>query len=253
MHFVKHCAAFFTAPLMLALFLAMAAAAFRLRGRRRLSAALFILAAVTAYASSTGVIGDSLLGPLERQYPPLREDQPLPPVNWIVVLGSGYAPRAGISVTAALDPDGLARIVEGVRLARKYPGMRLLVSGGAPAGGAPPPAHGYAELARDLGIEDSSLLVSDKPLDTGEEAHAVAELLGNQPFLLVTSAYHMPRAMRQMRRAGARALPVPAEQLVIPAPGINWRKLLPNSAGLGKTERAFHEYLGLLAMAAGVN
>jgi uncharacterized SAM-binding protein YcdF (DUF218 family) len=252
MHFLKQCAALFTAPLMLALLLAIAAAALRLRGRRRLSAALFILAAATAYASSTAVIGDSLLGPLERQYPPLREDQSLPPVKWIVVLGSGYSPRAGISVTAALDPDGLARIVEGVRLARKYPGVRLLVSGGAPAGRAPP-AHGYAELARDLGIEDSSLVVSDKPLDTGEEARAVAELLGNQPFLLVTSAYHMPRAMRQMRRAGARALPVPAQQLVNPVPGIDWLKLLPNSAGLRKTERAFHEYLGLLAMAVGVN
>jgi uncharacterized SAM-binding protein YcdF (DUF218 family) len=252
MHFVKQYAALFTAPLMLALLLTMAAAAFRLRGRRRLSAALFVLAAATAYACSTAVIGDSLLGPLEGEYPPLREDQSLAAVKWIVVLGSGYSPRAGISVTAALDPDGLARIVEGVRLARKYPGMRLLVSGGAPAGRAPP-AHGYAELARDLGIEDSSVVVSDQPLDTGEEARAVAKLLGDQPFLLVTSAYHMPRAMRQMGRAGARAFPVPAEQLVNPAPGVDWSKLLPNSAGLRKTERAFHEYLGLLAMAVGVN
>jgi uncharacterized SAM-binding protein YcdF (DUF218 family) len=252
MHFLKHCVALFTAPLMLALMSAMAAAAFRLRGHRRASAALVALAIAIAYAGSTAVIGDSLLGPLEREYPPLREDQTLPAVKWIVVLGSDYSPRAGISVTAALDSDALARIVEGVRLARKYPGMKLLVSGGAPAGRIPP-ARGYAELARDLGIEDSSLLVSDKPLDTGEEARAVAALLGNQPFLLVTSAYHMPRAMRQMRRAGARAFAAPAQQLVNPAPGIDWRVLLPNSAGLRKTERAIHEYLGFLAMAAGIN
>jgi uncharacterized SAM-binding protein YcdF (DUF218 family) len=252
MHLVKHCVALFSAPLVVALLLAIAAAAFRLGGRRRSSTALFVLAAVTAYTSSTAVVGNGLLGPLEREYPPFREDQSLPTVKWIVVLGGDYAPRAGISVTAALDPDGLVRIVEGVRLARKYPGMRLLVSGGAPAGRAAP-AQGYAELARDLGIEDSSLLLSDKPLDTGEEARAVAQLLGDQPFLLVTSAYHMPRAMRQMRRAGVRALPVPAEQLVNPAPGIDWRELLPNSGGLRKTERAFHEYLGLLAMTVGIN
>src|SRR5580704_6400894 len=114
MHIVKHLAAFFTAPLMLALWLTAAAAAFRLGGRRRLSTGLFILAAATAYASSTGIVGDSLVGPLERQYPALREDQSFPGVNWIVVLGSDYSPRAGIPVTAALDPDGLARIVEGV-------------------------------------------------------------------------------------------------------------------------------------------
>jgi uncharacterized SAM-binding protein YcdF (DUF218 family) len=84
-------------------------------------------------------------------------------------------------------------------------------------------------------------------------ARAQKTIGGAPPFLLVTSAYHMPRAMRQMRRAGARAFPAPAEQLVNPAPGIDWRKLLPNSAGLGKTKRAFHEYLGLLAMAVGIN
>jgi uncharacterized SAM-binding protein YcdF (DUF218 family) len=252
MHIVKHLVAFLSAPLMLAVWLAAAATAFRLGGRKRLSTALFILAAATAYASSTGVVGDSLLGPLERQYPALRDDQSFPGVNWIVVLGSDYSPRAGIPVTAALDPDGLARIVEGLRLAHKYSGMRLLVSGGAPAGLAPP-AHGYAELARDLGIEDSSLMVSDQPLDTGEEARAVVKLLGSQPFLLVTSAYHMPRAMRQMRRAGAAAIPAPGQQLVKSETSVDWGKLLPGSAGLRKTERAFHEYLGLLAMRVGIN
>ena len=78
-------------------------------------------------------------------------------------------------------------------------------------------------------------------------------LLGSQPFLLVTSAYHMPRAMRQMRRAGAAAIPAPGQQLVRVKTGIEWGKLIPGSAGLGKTERAFHEYLGLLAMTFGSN
>jgi len=238
---------------MLALLAAIAAAAFRLCGRRRISTAFLILAAAIAYAGSTVLIGDSLLGPLEREYPPLPENQPLPAVKSIVVLGSDYSPHVGISVTAALDSDGFTRIVEGVRLARKYSsGVRLLVSGGAPAGHAPP-AQGYADLAHDLGIESSSLVVSDQPQDTGAEAHAVVKLLGNQPFLLVTSAYHMPRAMRQMRLAGARPIPAPAGQLVNSSPRVNWRGLLPNSAGLHKTERALHEYLGLLAMAVGVN
>jgi uncharacterized SAM-binding protein YcdF (DUF218 family) len=252
MHVAKHLVALFTAPLMLALLLTAAGAAFRLGGRRRVSTALFILAAATAYASSTTAVGDSLLGPLEREYPALRDDQSFPGVQWIVVLGSDYSPRPGIPVTAALDPDGLARIVEGLRLAHKYPGMRLYVSGGEPTGRAPP-ARGYAELARALGVEDSSLMVSDKPLDTGEEARAVVRLLGSQPFLLVTSAYHMPRAMRQMRLAGAAAIPAPGQQLVRSETGIEWGKLVPGSGGLRKTERAFHEYLGLLAMTVGVN
>jgi uncharacterized SAM-binding protein YcdF (DUF218 family) len=151
-------------------------------------------------------------------------------------------------VTAALNPDGLARVVEGVRIARRLHEARLIVSGGAPPG-LVPAATGYAELARGLGIANKSLIISDRPLDTAAEARAVAKLLGNAPFILVTSAYHMPRAMRLMRRAGANPIPAPTGQRAAAA-GSLWFGWLPSSSGLAGTERAIHEYLGLASIAA---
>ena len=236
----------------MALLIAIVSAVFRMRGRRRIAKALFLMAGAIAYFGSTLLVGDCLLGPLERRYAAVPEGQSLPNASWIVVLGSDYLPRNDVPVTAALDADGLVRIVEGVRLAREYPAVRLLVSGGARPGSVPP-AQGYAELARGLGVDPASIVILDKALDTGSEAREVVKLLGSAPFLLVTSAYHMPRAMRLMQDAGARPIPAPTGQLTKASARMDWRRLLPSSAGLRETERALHEYLGFLAMALGIN
>jgi uncharacterized SAM-binding protein YcdF (DUF218 family) len=249
MSYLKECVGVLTTPLMLALLVAVAAGVVAWRGRRRRAVALLAASLVVVYVASAGIMGNWLLGPLEARYPPLQ-DQAARQVRWIVVLGSSFAPHDGIPVTAALDQDALVRIVEGVRLRRLNPAAKLLVSGGA-AGGTSGTAQGYAELARDLGIEQDSLAVSDQALDTNQEARDVVKLVGGEPFILVTSAYHMPRAMQLMRRAGARPIAAPTGQLV--TNGFHWRCLLPSSAGLGKSERAIHEYLGFMAMAIGVN
>jgi uncharacterized SAM-binding protein YcdF (DUF218 family) len=250
MHLIKQLVGEFAKPLFIAAMLCAIAGIYRFRGRWGTAAWLFTSAAVTVYLGATALVGNALLEPLERQYSPLR-DASLPAVGYVVVLGGGYEPRDSIPVTAALDPDGLARIVEGVRLKRRLGAVRLVVSGGARPGKAPS-AIGYAMLARDLGVDDASLVVLDDSLDTAAEARSVAALIGKAPFVLVTSAYHMPRAMRLMERAGARAVPAPTGQLANDS-AKGWRGLIPTSGGLRNTERALHEYLGLTAQAAGVD
>lgn len=242
----------FATPLVIALLLAVAAALCRAIGRRRAATWLLGCAAALAYLSALAPVGQALLAPLENQYPPLAADAALQGIGNIVVLGSGYMPRDAIPVTAALDADGLARIVEGLRLARRIPGVRLIVTGGATPGYTPG-ALGYAALARDFGVSDASLVVLQAPRDTGAEAVAVAALLGATPFVLVTSAYHMPRAVRLMRRAGAHPVPAATGQHAGAFPGRGWYRVLPTSAALHDTELALHEYLGLAALAVGIS
>jgi uncharacterized SAM-binding protein YcdF (DUF218 family) len=218
-----------------------------LRGRRRRAGAVLISAgALLAYLASTSLVGNCLLAPLERQYPTFEPTQSIG-VRDIVVLGSSYEPHDNNPVTGALDPDGLARIVEGVRLARSRPDSRLLVSGGAPRGFTPA-AMGYAQLAADLGIQRSAMIIMDHALDTDQEAREVTALLGHSPFILVTSAYHMPRAMLLMRRAGANPVAAPTGQILRAQQGNERFGLIPGSRGLRKTEAALHEYLGLAAI-----
>jgi len=239
-----------TSPVVVTLLLVTMAVIFHLSRRRVIARYLLVFAGVFGYCASTALVGHELLAPLETEYPPLREDSSLPGVGYVVVLGSGYDPHGNVPITAALDPDGLARVVEGIRLTRRLHAARLVVSGGAPPG-KDAPAIGYAVLARELGVPDESLTISSEPLDTSAEARAVAKLLGKAPFVLITSAYHMPRAMKLMRRAGTRPIPAPTGQRTGKAH--RWHELLPSTEGLGSTERAIHEYLGLAALATGLD
>lgn len=232
-------------PLTLVLLLASAGFLLRWLGRRRISLAAFVVAALVGYLSTTGLVAKALLRLLEQEYPPL--DPKLLPrdVSFIVVLGSAYHPRDDIPITASFDTEGLARIVEGVRLFQLYPQARLVVSGGAP-GGKSRPAHGYAAFARAFGVPARSLVILDRALDTAGEARDIAPLVGQEPFILVTSAHHLPRAMRLMKRSGLHAIPAAATQRTGP---FVWRELLPSATGLRATELAIHEYGGLAALA----
>ena len=252
MFFLAHFVGSLVSPLILALLMAVAAGACRIAGWRRSARWLVICAAATAYLGSLIPVGEALLVPLEGQYPPLAADVPLQDIGTIVVLGSGYTPRASVPVTAALDEDALVRIVEGLRLARRLPGVRLVVTGGAPLGDIPV-ALGYAQIARDFGTADASLVALQSPRDTAAEARAVAPLLGGAPFVLVTSAYHMPRAVRLMQRAGQHPIPAPTGQRVGAFPWRGFHRWLPTSAGLRDTELALHEYLGLAALTLGIS
>jgi len=251
MHPLKNFVHIWLSPLMIGFALAAVAALLRICRLKRASLALAALAASVVYLGSTALVGDALVRPLESAYPPLHADQAIIGVHFVAVLGSGYAPSDDIPVTAALDEDGLVRLIEGVRIQRLLGAGRLVVSGGAEAGHTPS-AYGYAKLAEGLGIDKAMMDVLDKPVDTNQEAHAIGTLIGNSRFVLVTSAYHMPRAMRLMLTAGLNPIPAPTGQSVgVPAVQ-GWSRLLPTSSGLRKTERALHEYAGLAGIDAGL-
>lgn len=250
MHVLKGFIHLWLSPLLPALAAAAVAVALYACGWRRTASALALAAMGTLYLGSTALVGDALLGPLEHQFPAFLPNGPLPGVHYVVVLGSGYSPAEGIPVTAAIDEDGLVRIVEGVRICRLLGDVRLVVSGGAPPSGTPS-ARGYAILAVQLGIDPATVDILDTALDTHDETREIVKLIGNGRFVAVTSAYHMRRAMRLMVQAGLNPIPAPTNQTVGISPIGGWRRFLPTSNALRKTERALHEYAGLISMAAG--
>ena len=234
-------------PLALAALLFIAALVFRGINRRRVAAMLAGFSVGVGYLGSTPLAGTLLLAPLESRFS-LPSDRELAGVQYVVVLGSSYRPLPGRSSTSALDEEGLRRVVEGVRLHRRLAGSTLIFSGGSPVGGDAP-ATGGARLALELGVDGRSILTLKAALDTREEARDIARMLGNQRFVLVTSAAHMPRAFEYLRRAGALPIAAPTGQRA--DGGIHWALLVPSSRGLRMTEIALHEYLGLLAQRFG--
>jgi len=233
-------------PLAISGLLALAGAWRLRRGHKRSGRVLIGAAVAICYLGATPLVGGLLIAPLENQYPAYQPSASTQ-VRYVVVLGSYYSPSDDLPITAALVNEGVVRITEGIRLYKQSNGVRLILSGGTPAGQVAS-ALGYQKMARELGVPESDLIVLDEPLDTGQEAQAIAATLGSEPFLLVTSASHMPRAMRLMARAGAHAMAVPTSQRAA-TQQLGWRLLVPGADGLQMSEQALHEYAGLLAMA----
>lgn len=240
------------APLTLALLLIAVGALLRWRRRGRTGLAFILTGAALAFLGSVRPVAEGLLIPLESSYVAIGNAASLSELpRHVVVLGSGYRPRAELPVTAALDSAGVVRLAEGVRLFRQLPGAMLVVSGGK-SGSSPSIAQGYAQAARALGVPAASIITLDDPLDTAQEVREIRKRLGSVPILLVTSASHMPRAMKLCARGGVNAIAAPTGHL---ARGDSWWRLsawLPSGREALKVELALHEYLGRLALIVGV-
>jgi uncharacterized SAM-binding protein YcdF (DUF218 family) len=94
--------------------------------------------------------------------------------------------------------------------------------------------------------------VFDRPLNTAAEGLAIAGVIEAERFVLVTSAFHMPRAMAEMHKRGLQPIPAPTAQRYDPTRPYRFMNFVPGGGALRRSEFAMHEYLGLLALRLGV-
>jgi uncharacterized SAM-binding protein YcdF (DUF218 family) len=194
-----------------------------------------------------------LLRPLERQYLPLNITTPsdtssggvTPSVKWIVVLGGGHTTDQEIPVTSQVSDESLVRLIEGVRLHNKIPGSKLILSGGK-VFDAISDAEVMGEIAMGIGVKQEDIVLESSSKDTEEQAQLIEPIVGNDEFILVTSAVHMPRSIALFRKLGMHPIPAPTGHLVKESQGINPLLFFPDAYGFSKVESAFHEYLGLV-------
>ncbi|MFO8065878.1 MAG: YdcF family protein [Spirochaetota bacterium] len=214
--------------------------------RGRTVGVFLLVVAGLLYGFSTSVVGELLIAPLERAYAPPETEE----ACWgdaIVVLGGGLRSASpGERGAPALTDESTGRLVYGVRLAREMP-LSLLYSGGNSAGGGDRPtgAEAAARVAESLGIEPDRLELEARSRTTWENAMYTAQDFDTNVPLLVTSAWHMPRAMYSFREHGMDPVPVPTLYRSDPARprAIDF---LPSAGGFETSSRALHEYIGLL-------
>ena len=100
-----------------------------------------------------------------------------------------------------------------------------------------------AAFARSLGVPADKLMAETNSRDTYGNADGVKAIVKDAPFLLVTSASHLPRAMIIFQALGMKPIPAPADiNININKP---FRGLLPSGRYLEEMEAVIHEYLGL--------
>ena len=163
-------------------------------------------------------------------------------IGWLALLLLSLQPIAD-RLLRPID-NSLPRLNEGIRLWRENPGSKLIFTGGVAKTNTVSTAEVGARVAQSLGVPREQIITLDLPKDTEEEAAAVKQAIGDAPFLLVTSASHLPRAMIFFQQEGLNPLPAPANQLAIDSPLNPWERAIPSPVWLMHSDRVGYETLG---------
>lgn len=197
---------------------------------------------------SNAAVSRLLIASLERGHKPLLDDGralvTFSDVKWIVVLGGGHAPHDRMPNTSQLSYRALPRVVEAVRLHRLLPQAKLITSG-ASFGAPKSDAAIMALAAQELGVPAGAIVLEEKSRDTKDQARYIRTMVGADRFILVTAAYHMPRAVALFRKQGLDPIPAPADFRGRASAAPAWRLPYPGEHALFCSRTAIREYLGL--------
>ncbi len=218
------------------------------RSRRAKRVGWVCLAAwLLLFITSTPWLPNRMIRGLEQQYHRIHEVDA--GVHWVVVLGGGVTENLKISASDALTASSLKRLFEGVRLYRALPEARLVLSGGSPRQRTPAysTAARYASLAEIMHVSAQQRMLAPESMNTADEALFSKQTLGDARFYLVTSALHMPRAMKLFEAEGLHPIPAPCNYLSVERERqALWLDSFPSVYYLVRFNAAWHEYLGLL-------
>ncbi len=211
---------------------------------------VLVLSIVLLAISAFSPLGNVLLYPLESRFPSWDASRGAP--DGIIVLGGPIDTDVSAARNTPVIRGAADRIVAGVALARKYPDARVIFSGGSPnlISNEAKEADYAAMIFDSLGVDPKRRLIIERQsrntLENAEFSKALANPKPGERWLLVTSAFHMPRAIGLFRKAGFPVEPYP----------VDWRtgdisslaSFTTNAPeGLLKTDFAVREWIGLIA------
>jgi uncharacterized SAM-binding protein YcdF (DUF218 family) len=215
------------------------------RAGRRLMAASLLTLVVAGFSP----LGNAFILPLEQRFPPWDASRGAP--DGIVVLGGAISPDVSAARGVTSLNEAAERMTVVADLARRYPAARIVFTGGSGNlifDGAAESDFAWP-LFESFGISRARVMLEGRSRNTVENARFSKELARPQPgerWLLVTSAFHMPRAIGVFRRQGFVVEAYPADWRTR-GPADFWLLFPTLSGGLSRIDAAVHEWAGLLA------
>ncbi|SDF21019.1 Uncharacterized SAM-binding protein YcdF, DUF218 family [Bosea robiniae] len=193
-------------------------------------------------------LGNWAIFPLEQRFPAFVDDGR--PITGIIVLSGALeltrsAARRQFAVNGAAE-----RLFAFMDLARRYPAARLVYSGGNSRIGSrlPPEAWTATEYLKTIGLPGDRLTIEPRSHNTWENARETRNLVRPSPgerWLLVTSAWHMPRAMGSFEQVGFRVIPYPVDFQTNGTRDLE-QPFTVVGQGLERLDLAAREWLGLI-------
>ncbi|WP_407154473.1 YdcF family protein [Bradyrhizobium sp. STM 3557] len=206
---------------------------------------LMLVAIVLLAVAGFTPFGNLVLAPLEDRFPAWDAAKGAP--DGIVVLGGPIDPDLSLVHGMPVTLGGADRLIQAAALARRYPNARVLFTGGSAnlISTNAKEADQAAELLVSLGVPKERLMLERQSRNTYENAVFSRAMVMPKPgerWLLVTSAYHMPRSVGLFRKAGFPVEPYPVDWRVN---GIFDFEMFAVQ-GLRRTDIAVREWVGLV-------
>jgi len=207
------------------------------------------LAMLLLVGASLPVTGSRLIGWLEAKYSALPIDE-AGPVDAIVVLGGILGPKAGPGYVTNWA-ESSERYDGGVALLRAGRARTLVFTGARLPWQKRTTLEGVdlRTIAIAQGVPGEKILVTREVSNTRDEARAVAELAkthGWKKVIVVTTAWHMPRAVLVFRHAGLEIIPFPVDFRSDGVRAVTFVDFLPKADSLQMTETALRECYGYI-------
>jgi uncharacterized SAM-binding protein YcdF (DUF218 family) len=243
--FLKYVTQLVTPPGLLAVGLVLGVV-FAVVGFRRLGRFLATLGIVQAILFSLSPVADALLVPLENEARRLAAAAPGCCYDAIVVLGGAVR---GARPPALPDPDlsdAADRVWHSARLFKRNVAPRIILSGGTPEGdSATSEAAAMRLFLLDLGVPDDRIVLEGRSINTIGNIRGVRAIVGDGRVALITSSYHMPRAMRLAKLGGLNAAAFPTDWRRIPGEQPLWVALLPSIDSMMDSWVAIKEHIAI--------
>ena len=202
-------------------------------------------------------LAELLLSQLEAMYPPLLKPELCLGARYILVLSAYGVESSSTPITSNLSEETMFRLVEGIRIYHRVPGSRIVVAGGKLRKNEKSLGELMADFLISQHISPEDIITERFSRDTYQNLENSRQWIGREPFFLVTSAYHLRRAMAVAKKLGMNPIASPAfiETLQLHPPYVSAservRRLLqalgfPSRGRLTLLERAIHEHVGFL-------
>ncbi len=219
----------------------------------RLGRNLVMVAVLLLVICGLSPLGNYLIYPLEQRFPAWVAGSGAPP-DGIIILGGSIEPDVSAAHGTPVVRSSPDRIIEAAALAHRYPTARIVFSGGSAnlISNDAREADFASAIFEGLGIAKSRLVMERASRNTVENAQFSKALVApkqGERWLLVTSAFHMPRSIGLFRKAG----------FAVEAYPVDWRVgrrgdlfSFSNTVldGWGRTDVAVREWIGLVAYRA---
>lgn len=199
------------------------------------------------YFFSITPIADLILLPLESQYEYNSEllDK-ISSLDTYVLLAGGLR-QNNLSGCGNLGESTLHRTITTSQFyfkANKKP--KIIISGNGRISPEKSESFFIGECLKSLNVSKEDIILEKESRNTYQSAKNIKKIVAQKPFLLITSAYHLPRSVYVFKKIGTNPIPFPADYLIKDVGKYNIFDFFPRPVNLKKINLAFHEYFGLL-------